>query len=218
MIARLKGMIAAVDVDSAIVDVGGVGYLVACPGRTLAKLAVGQPATLWVETVVREDAILLYGFLTQEDKAWFRRLTTVQGVGAKVGLAILSVLAPDALARAIAAQDKGALGRANGVGPKLAARILSELKDKVGGLVGGAAFAPVPAAAAHAADEADPRAAVAQDATSALVNLGYSPSDAFAVVAAVLTAAGEATPSVEAVIAAALKDIAKAQAFGGKGA
>lgn len=217
MIARLKGMIAAVDVDTAIVDVGGVGYLVACPARTLAKLVVGQPATLWVETVVREDAILLYGFVSQEDKAWFRRLTTVQGVGAKVGLSILSVLAPDALARAIAAQDKGALGRANGVGPKLAARILSELKDKVGGLVGGAAFAPAPAAAAHVED-ADPRVAVAQDATSALVNLGYSPSDAFAVVAAVLTAGGEAVPTVEAVIAAALKDIAKAQAFGGKGA
>lgn len=217
MIARLKGTIAAVDVDSAIVDVGGVGYLVACPARTLAKLVVGQPATLWVETVVREDAILLYGFVGQEDKAWFRRLTTVQGVGAKVALSILSVLAPEALARAIAAQDKGALGRANGVGPKLAARILSELKDKVGGLVGGAAFAPAPASVAHA-EETDPRVAVAQDATSALVNLGYSPSDAFAVVAAVLTAGGDAVPTVEAVIAAALKDIAKAQAFGGKGA
>ena len=217
MIARLKGMIAAVEADSAIIDVGGVGYLVACPGRTLAKLGVGQPATLWVETVVREDAILLYGFVTAEDKAWFRRLTTVQGVGAKVALAILSVLAPDALARAIAAQDKGALGRASGVGPKLAVRILSELKDKVGGLVGGAAFAPVPATATHVED-ADPRVAVAQDATSALVNLGYSPSDAFAVVSAVLTAGGETVPTVEAVIATALKDIAKAQAFGGKGA
>ncbi len=216
MIARLKGTVAAVELETAIIDVGGVGYLVACPGRVLGKLQTGQPATLWVETVVREDAILLYGFLSQEDKAWFRRLTTVQGVGAKVALAILSVLAPDALARAIAAQDKAALGRANGVGPKLAARILSELKDKAVGLATGPAFAP--AAASAAPEDGDPRATVAREATSALVNLGYGPSDAFGVVAAVIAAAGDAVPTVEQIIARALKDIAKAQNLTGRGA
>ncbi len=215
MIARLKGTVAAVELDTAILDVGGVGYLVACPSRVLAKLQTGQPATLWVETVVREDAILLYGFLTQEDKAWFRRLTTVQGVGAKVALAILSVLAPDALARAIAAQDKAALGRASGVGPKLAARILSELKDKAVGLAAGPAFAP---AAAAAPEGEDPRAAVAREATSALVNLGYGASDAFAVVSAAIAAAGDDAPNVERVIAAALKEIARAQNLTGRGA
>lgn len=216
MIARLKGTVAALELDAAILDVNGVGYLVACPSRVLGKLQTGQPATLWVETVVREDAILLYGFLTQEDKAWFRRLTTVQGVGAKVALAILSVLAPDALARAIAAQDKAALGRANGVGPKLAARILSELKDKAVGLAAGPAFTP--AAGAPAPVGEDPRAAVAREATSALVNLGYGASDAFAVVSAAIAASGDEAPSVERVIAAALKDIAKAQNLTGRGA
>lgn len=216
MIARLKGTVAAVELETAVIDVGGVGYLVSCPGRALAKLQVGQPATLWVETVVREDAILLYGFLAQEDKAWFRRLTTVQGVGAKVALAILSVLAPDALARAIAAQDKAALGRASGVGPKLAARILSELKDKAVGLATGPAFAP--AASAAAPEGEDARAKVAREATSALVNLGYGASDAFAVVSAAIAAAGEAVPTVEQAIAAALKEIARAQALTGRGA
>lgn len=216
MIARLKGTVAAVELDTAILDVSGVGYLVACPSRVLAKLQVGQPATLWVETVVREDAILLYGFLAPEDKAWFRRLTTVQGVGAKVALAILSVLAPDALARAIAAQDKAALGRANGVGPKLAARILSELKDKAVGLAAGPAFAPAVSAAAQPEGE-DARAKVAREATSALVNLGYGASDAFAVVSAAIAAAGDAVPGVEQVIAAALKDIARAQNLTGRG-
>jgi len=217
MIARLKGRIEALDTDSAIIDVGGVGYLVFCPGRTLSRLAVGSAAALWVETVVREDAILLYGFLDAEEKAWFRRLTTVQGVGAKVALGLLSVLAPDALMRAIAAGDKAALGRASGVGPKLAARILSELKDKVGGFIGPVpAGVAAPSRTAAAADAADPRAALAQDAVSALVNLGYAPSDAFGVVAAVISAAGETLPGVETVIALALKEIARAGNLGGE--
>ncbi|WP_337995800.1 Holliday junction branch migration protein RuvA [Oleispirillum naphthae] len=214
MIARLKGRIEALDTDTAIIDVGGVGYLVFCPARTLARLAIGSAAALWVETVVREDAILLYGFLDAEEKTWFRRLTTVQGVGAKVALGLLSVLAPDALMRAIAAGDKAALGRASGVGPKLAARILSELKDKVGGFI-----APLPAGVAapsRAAAAADPRAALAEDAVSALVNLGYAPSDAFGVVAAVISAAGETLPGVETVIARALKEFARMGSLGGE--
>jgi len=216
MIARLKGRIEALDTDSAIVDVGGVGYIVFCPARTLSRLAVGGAAALWVETVVREDAILLYGFLDAEEKTWFRRLTTVQGVGAKVALGLLSVLAPDALMRAIAAGDKAALGRASGVGPKLAARILSELKDKVGGFIAPAPAGVAAPARAAAADTADPRTALAQDAVSALVNLGYGPSDAFGVVAAVISAAGDTAPSLETVIARSLKEFARMGNLGGE--
>jgi Holliday junction DNA helicase RuvA len=213
MIAHLKGRIELLDADTTVIDVGGVGYLVAASARTLSRLAVGAPAALWVETVVREDAILLYGFLDAEEKLWFRRLTTVQGVGAKVALSILSVLAPDDLARAIAAGDKTALCRANGVGPKLALRVLSELKDKV------AAFALTPAGGkavpAMPMPAADPRAALASDAVSALVNLGYGPSEAFAVVSAVISAAGEAAPELSAVISRALKEIARSGNPGG---
>ncbi len=216
MIAHLKGRIEALDTDTAVIDVGGVGYLVAASSRTLSHLAVGAPASLWVETVVREDAILLYGFLDAEEKQWFRRLTTVQGVGAKVALGILSVLSPGDLARAIAAGDKTALCRANGVGPKLALRVLSELKDKVAGF----ALAPVAgkAASAPAASAApdDPRAALAADAVSALVNLGYGSSEAFAVVAAVISASGDAAPDLSTLIARALKEIARAGNLGGE--
>ena len=140
MIAKLKGTVDAIDGDSAVIDVNGVGYLVSASARTLRDLVVGGPATLLVETIVREDAIALYGFLETAERDWFRILTTVQGVGARVALSILSTLAPDEIARAIAAQDRASLSRAAGVGPKLAARLATELKDKA------AAFgvAPVP--------------------------------------------------------------------------
>ncbi len=226
MIARLKGIVEALDTDTAILDVQGVGYLVACPSRTLSKMAVGQPAALWIETVVREDAISLYGFMDATEKAWFKKLTTVQGVGAKVGLALLTVLPPDALARAIAAGDKAAIGRANGVGPKLAQRILTELKDKVADLAGiGVTMAPtvsVPVAVSSAKSavpaDVDPRIAITNDAVSALANLGYGQSDAFAVVSSILAAAGDDVPTVEAVLAKALKDMAMASGLvtGGK--
>ena len=141
MIARLKGTVEAVDDGSAVIDVNGVGYLVSASSRTLRDLVVGQTATVLVETIVREDAIALYGFLDTAERDWFRILTTVQGVGARVALSILSTLSPDEIARAIAAGDKASLSRPAGVGPKLAARLATELKDKA------AAFGVVPAPA-----------------------------------------------------------------------
>ena len=181
MIALLKGRIEEVGDGWAIVDVNGVGYLIFCSSRTLGQLVVGEAATVHIETHVREDHIHLYGFLDTAEREWFKLLTTVQGVGAKVGLAILSVLSGDELTHAIAAQDKGQVGRANGVGPKLAGRIVTELKDKVAKMTLG------PAAGAKGVKVAAPTDAggasdATRDATSALVNLGYSPSDALSAV------------------------------------
>lgn len=179
MIARLTGTIEPLADDRVVVDVGGVGYLVFCSGRTLARLpADGATVQLHIETHVREDHIHLYGFAEIGELEWFRLLTTVQGVGARVALAILTVLGPDELLQAVAAADKAAVSRASGVGPKLAARIVSELKDKVGGIALGAAAA-IRAAGTQAAPAAD---GVDQDAVSALVNLGYGRSDAFGAV------------------------------------
>ncbi len=188
MIARLKGLVDWVGEDSAIIDVGGVGYLVFCSARTLSAMpAVGEATALEIETHVREDHIHLFGFATLSERDWFRLLTTVQGVGARVGLAILSVLSPEEAAQAIAAQDKALVARANGVGPKLAARIVSELKDKVGGM----ALGPVAAAGAASGAPAQVAAgAGTEDAVSALVNLGYSRSDAFGAVAKAVKALG----------------------------
>lgn len=177
MFARLKGVVDDVAEDSLILDVGGVGYLVFCSTRTLGNLpARGEAARLEIETHVREDHINLYGFLDTSERDWFRLLTTVQGVGARVALAILSILSPDGLTQAVAAQDKAAITRANGVGPKLGQRIVTELKDKVGGM----ALGPV-APNTDAAPTAD--AGASEDAVSALVNLGYGRSEAFTAVA-----------------------------------
>lgn len=178
MIAKLNGRIDSLGEDWAIVDVNGVGYLVFCSGRTLGQLQVGEAASLLIETHVREDHIHLYGFLHVEERDWYKLLTTVQGVGAKVALAIMGVLSIDELTQAVAAQDKTAISRAPGVGPKLAGRIASELKDKVAKMALGA---PSPTAApASAALPAEDSAL--RDATSALVNLGYGPSEALAAV------------------------------------
>jgi Holliday junction DNA helicase RuvA len=179
MIAMLRGTLQSVAEDSAIIDVGGVGYLVFCSRRTLETMPrPGGAVLVHVETHVREDHIHLYGFLQPEERSWFRLLTTVQGVGAKVGLSILSVLSPDQLLTAIAAQDKSQVNRANGVGPKLAARIVSELKDKVAGIgvSGSAPFLP-PRPAGEGAGAPN------EEAVSALVNLGFSRSEAFGAVA-----------------------------------
>ena len=174
MIAMLAGRIDHTDDGSLVLDVNGVGYLVFASSRTLAKApARGEPLRLFIETHVREDHIHLYGFADEAEREWFRLLTTVQGVGARIALAILSVLAPDALATAIAAQDKAAVTRADGVGPKLAQRIVIELRDKAGIV-----------AAAPAAGGAAPSGAVA-DAVSALANLGYAKSEAYGAVMAV---------------------------------
>jgi len=203
LIAKLKGTVDAVDGDSAVIDVNGVGYLVSASARTLRDLVVGGPATLLVETIVREDAIALYGFLETAERDWFRILTTVQGVGARVALSILSTLAPDEIARAIAAQDRASLSRAAGVGPKLAARLATELKDKA------AAFgvAPVPSRAA-AAVPAGPSGSVNEDAVSALVNLGYRRVEAFGAVARVTQRLGADAP-LDAVIRAGLQELAR---------
>jgi holliday junction DNA helicase RuvA len=211
MIARLKGRVDAVEMDSAIIDVGGVGYLVMCSARTLRRLgSTGQAVTLEIETRVREDAFDLYGFFDRGERDWFRRLTTVQGVGSRVALAILSVLEPDQIVTAIAAQDRKALERADGVGPKLAARIVNELKDKVGDLRLGAAAsagAPVPAAGGGIASRPD--AVLIDDAVSALVNLGYKRSDAFGAVVGVVSKLG-ADAAFNTVIRESLKELSPA--------
>ena len=174
MIAHLKGVLADTGIDHAVIDVGGVGYLVGASARTLAALGpAGEACVLHTEMLVGEDFIRLVGFATMAERDWFRLLTGVQGVGARVALAILSVLEPAELSRAVAAQDKAMVARANGVGPKLAERIVRELKDKIGGIaLGSAATAQVAPAGASA------------DATSALLNLGFRLAEASAAVQA----------------------------------
>lgn len=197
MIARLTGRVDAVGEDHCVIDVGGVGYLVFCGSRTLRNLPpAGEAVRLSVVTHVREDHIHLYGFMSEQEKDWFALLQTVQGVGAKVALAILSVLAPGELADAIAAGDKGMVARANGVGGKLAQRICAELKDKVGALGGGATAVAMPEGAASAAE----------DAISALLNLGYKRAEAYG---AVMKAGREGTNDTGGLIRAALKELAR---------
>jgi Holliday junction DNA helicase RuvA len=196
MIARLRGILEEAGDDWAVVDVGGVGYLAFCSGKTLQGLpGQGESVVLHIETHVREDHIHLYGFLTAGEKEWFKRLQSVQGVGARVALAILSVLTPGELAAAVAAQDRASVGRASGVGPKLAARIVAELKDKVPALDG---FVPAGTAPATGGAMAD--------AVSALVNLGYRQADAMGAVARANRAQGGAAP-LEALIRAGLKEL-----------
>lgn len=185
MIGKLSGTVDEVAADYAIVDVHGVGYVAYCPTRTLDRLTRGEAAVLFIETVVREDMIRLYGFSAAADRDWFRLLQTVQGVGAKVALAILSTLPGEALGQAIALQDKAAVARTPGVGPKLAQRIVAELKDKgPAGVIAG-----VPAAAIAAIARA-PKGAPAE-AVSALVNLGYGQRAAGQAVATAVAELGE---------------------------
>ncbi|MEK9707280.1 MAG: Holliday junction branch migration protein RuvA [Alphaproteobacteria bacterium] len=212
MIARLKGILEEVGEDWIVIDVSGVGYLVFCPGRVISNLpAAGAPLSLHIETHVREDHIHLYGFATAKERAAFRMLTTVQGVGAKVGLAILGTLSVDELTTAIIAQDKAMLSRPDGVGPRLAARLMTELKDKIVSL--GGAFSPAarPAPAGDVSTEAaaaDNDDGVAGDAVSALVNLGYGRAEAFtAVTRAMQNGGGEA--GLGALIPAALKELSQ---------
>lgn len=176
MIGKLSGIIDSVAGSRVILDVNGVGYAVTCSAHTLRQIGVGAQASLLIETHVREDAISLYGFAEAEEQDWFRLLTTVQGVGAKVALSILSSLAPAKLAHVIAAQDKTALTEADGVGPKLALRLVTELKDKV------PAFMSQPIPLRKGGAPVVPPS-FASDAVSALVNLGYRRAEAFAAVA-----------------------------------
>jgi Holliday junction DNA helicase RuvA len=205
VIAKLRGIVDQVGEDWAVIDVNGVGYQVSCPGRTLGDLVVGKPATLAIETQVREDRIQLFGFLDAGERDWFRLLQTVQGVGGRVALAILSALAPGQLVQVIASGDRAAITRADGVGPKLAARILTELKEKAGGIALGAlAHQPATGKAAKGGAPATPNISV--DAVSALVNLGYGRAEAFGAVASASQALGDAA-SLDALIKAGLKEL-----------
>ncbi len=200
MIAKLTGVLDSIGEDWAVVDVGGVGYLAYCSGRTLRALpAVGGSAALAIETHVREDHIHLYGFIDAAERDWFRLLITVQGVGARVALAILTVLGPDAIADAVIAQDKAAFTQSSGVGAKLAARLLTELKDRVGDLV---VVRPIQFAADAAAKDDGPIG----DAISALVNLGYRRTEAYGAVSQAASRLG-ADAAIEALITAGLKDL-----------
>lgn len=209
MIARLKGLIDEVGPDWLVIDVSGVGYLVHCPARTISALpGVGLSAQLHIETHVREDQISLYGFAELRERDCFRLLTTVQGVGAKVGLAILGTLSPDQLVEAILAQDKAQLLCADGVGPRLAARLLTELKDRVLTVAGGlqVVSSDQPQLAEVPARTEAEASGVTADAISALVNLGYGRAEAFGAVSRVARAPHDAN-SLEALIPAALKEL-----------
>ena len=204
MIGKLKGTVDEVGEDHAIIDVHGVGYVAFCPMRTLSGLREGEAAVLHIETYVREDMIRLYGFATHLEREWFRLLQSVQGVGAKVALAVLSTLSPSDLANAIALQDKAMVARAPGIGPKVAQRIVSELKNKAPAFAGdasgtiglkqelgeGIASGPV------------------SDAVSALSNLGYSRDQAANAVAAAMKEAGDGADSAK-LIRLGLKELSK---------
>jgi Holliday junction DNA helicase RuvA len=182
MIGKLSGTVDSIQDDHVILDVGGVGYLVQCPSSTLSRLSIGAHAALMIEMKVSDDAIKLYGFASAEEREWFRLLQTVQNVGGKVALSVLSTLSPRELERALALSDKAMIGRAPGVGPKLALRIATELKDK--------------APAMMLRGEGERHAAVAPrgpaaDAVTALVKLGYSESQAAEAVARAANDLGE---------------------------
>lgn len=198
MIAHLRGTLASSGADHAVIDVNGVGYLVGASAKTLDKLgATGEQVTIHTEMLVSEDSIRLMGFATADERDWFKLLTSVQGVGAKVALAILSILAPEELRTAVARADAATIARANGVGPKLAQRIVNELKDKAGGLALGGAGAT-----------AAPSGGAAADAVSAMLNLGFRPAEASAAVNAASDELGPAA-TLDALVRLALRKAAK---------
>jgi Holliday junction DNA helicase RuvA len=198
MIAHLRGALAASGADHAVIDVNGVGYLVGASAKTLDKLgAVGEQVTIHTEMLVSEDSIRLMGFATADERDWFKLLTSVQGVGAKVALAILSILAPEELRTAVARADSATIARANGVGPKLAQRIVNELKDKAGGLALGGTGAT-----------AAPSGGAAADAVSAMLNLGFRPAEASTAVNAASDELGPAA-TLDALVRLALRKAAK---------
>ena len=205
MIGKLKGIIDSYGEDFIVLDVNGVGYLVQCSARTLQELpGVGQPTTLSIETYVREDQIRLFGFRTDVEREWFRLLQTVQGVGAKVALSVLGTLKPADLASAIAMRDRAMVARTPGVGPKVAERIVTELKDKA------PAFADLDPAVIRLSGAIEDRRAPQPvvDAVSALVNLGYGQPQAAAAVAAAARSAGEGADAAR-LIRLGLKELAK---------
>jgi Holliday junction DNA helicase RuvA len=202
MIAKLAGIVDSVGPEGAVIDVGGVGYVAFCSTRTLGRLPpLGGTVRLLIETHVREDHIHLYGFIDEAERDWFRLLTTVQGVGARLALAILSAVMPEALLLAIVAQDRVMLARADGVGPRLAARIVNELRDKAGGM------ALAPAAPAPSLGAPGANGAIA-DAVSALENLKIGRAEAYGAVTAAARRLGD-DAAVEALITAGLQELGK---------
>jgi len=205
MIGKLKGIVDSYGADFIILDVAGVGYQVHCSSRTLQALpAPSEAATLSIETYVREDQIKLFGFASDLEREWFRLLQTVQGVGAKVALSVLGTLTPPELASAVAMRDKAMVARASGVGPKVAERIVTELKDKA------PAFASVDPSVVYLAGALDEKRAPkpVTDAVSALVNLGYGQPQAAAAIAAAARNAGEDADTAT-LIRQGLKELAK---------
>jgi Holliday junction DNA helicase RuvA len=205
MIGKLKGIVDTYGEDFVILDVGGVGYQVQCSARTLQELpASGQPAVLSIETYVREDQIRLFGFTSDVEREWFRLLQTVQGVGARVALSVLGTLKPAELASAIALRDKAMVARTPGVGPKVAERIVTELKDKA------PAYADLDPAVVRLSGAVDDRRAPqpVADAVSALVNLGYGQPQAAAAIAAAAREAGEGSDAAR-LIRLGLKELAR---------
>jgi len=205
MIGKLKGVIDSYGEDNVVIDVNGVGYVVHCSARTLQSLPPqGDPVALAIETHVREDQIRLFGFLSDVEREWFRLLQTVQGVGTKVALAILSTLKPAELATAISLRDKAMVARTPGVGPKVAERVVTELKDKA------PKYADVDPAVVRLAGAVDERSAPrpVADAVSALINLGYGQPQAAAAIAAAARAAGEGAETAQ-LIRLGLKELAK---------
>ncbi|CAL8975838.1 Holliday junction ATP-dependent DNA helicase RuvA [Rhodoplanes serenus] len=205
MIGKLKGVVDSYGEDCVVIDVHGVGYVVHCSTRTLQALpAVGELATLSIETHVREDQIRLFGFQSDVEREWFRLLQTVQGVGTKVALAVLSTLPPADLANAVALRDKAMVARAPGVGPKVAERIVTELKDKA------PAYADIDPAVARLSGAVEDRRApqAVADAVSALVNLGYGQPQAAAAVAAAVKSAGDGADAAK-LIRLGLKELAR---------
>ena len=215
MIAKLKGIIDTIGEDYCIIDVSGVGYLVFASAKTLSKMIKGATTSLLIETVVREDSITLYGFAENREKEWFNTLTKVQGVGAKVCLSILSVLGPNQLAQAVSAQDKASFTRASGVGPKLAARIVTELKDKIVTIPITDSLKEIDMNPNQETENYEDSIAMlnassdpskTDDAISALVNLGYQRLEAYrAVNKAAMSAPDADTPAL---IKLALKEFA----------
>ena len=198
MIAHLKGRLESSGADHAVIDVNGVGYLVGASARTLDALSAhGEFVTVHTEMLVSEDSIRLMGFATADERDWFRLLTSVQGVGARVALAILSTLSPDEVHSAVAKGDKAMVARANGVGPKLAQRIVNELKDKVGAV-----------ALSLGGDSPMPVAGAAADAVSAMLNLGFKPAEASSAVKAAEDELGDGA-SLDALVRLALRKAAK---------
>jgi Holliday junction DNA helicase RuvA len=198
VIAKLTGRVEQIDADRCVIDVNGVGYLVQASTRTLAALPAGEVSSVLVETQVREDAISLFGFAESAERDWFRLLTTVQGVGARVALNLLSALSPRDLVVAIQVGDRAALMRASGVGARLAVRVLTELRDRAGAMPAGVAASPMVAGASG----------LEADALSALVNLGYRRPEAAVAVDRVVKRLGEGA-ALAAVIREGLRELAR---------